>query len=330
MPLHKPRTINLKSLAQLNKLPLKSIFNGTYRIGNIKKDMKGTGNSHLRLDLHDATGFQIGQCETSVLTWLPTKPYQLVNVQGYLEQTVDHDFVHILCIEPANIINSANVIQSLPRKLCLDPAWLDRLDGIRRSIDSPALCRFVDTIFSDDEIALAFLQVPASSKHHHNKIGGLLAHSVEVAEITADLDYASEGVRDIAVVAALLHDLGKVRTLTTSLASTTLGKMVGHDSLTLEICALALRQLDKTWPDAANTLRHVWTCASPAARYGFEANCTMVQKIQYADKLSVERYYDQQTFTAMKKTTGLAWDGKKYYWRPSDEPKSNERSNICL
>lgn len=330
MPLHKPRLMNFRSHAQLDKLPIKQIFSGIFRIDNIKNDTNKTGNKNINIDLHDSTGFQIGQCETSVLSWLPTKPYQLVNIQGYIDQILSDGLVQILSIEPVIGISNMNVFQTLPRELCVDPIWLDRLISIRRSIKSPALGRFVDTLFLEDDIAFAFLQVPASSKYHHNKIGGLLAHSVEVAEITFNQDYVNEGVRDIAVVAALLHDVGKVRTLRTNLASTTLGKMVGHDSLTLEVCAFALRELDKTWPDAAYTLRHVWTCASPAAKYGFEANCTIANKIQYADKLSVERYYDKQTFKANNKLTGLAWDGKKYYWRPSDEPLSNERSSLCL
>lgn len=330
MPLHKPRTINLKSEAQLNKLPFKQIFSGIYRIGSINTDLKVNASKILNIDLHDATGFQLGQCESSMLQWLPTKPYQLINLQGYVEQTLSHDLVHILSVEPANDISRDNVFQYLPRRICADPTWLDRLISVRRSIESIALGRFVDTLFSEDEIAFAFLQVPASSKYHHNKIGGLLAHSVEVAEITYGLDYANEGLRDIAVVAALLHDIGKVKTLSLDLKSTTIGKMVAHDDLTLEICARALKNLDKDWLDAALTLRHAWTCGSPAARYGFEANCTLVTKIRYADKLSVERFNDKQIFKARNKTTGLAWDGKKYFWRPSAEIINNERSDLCV
>ncbi|MES2662917.1 MAG: HD domain-containing protein [Pseudomonadota bacterium] len=328
MPLHKPRTINLTSVAQLNKLPTKQVFSGIYRIGEINTNSKLNTSKILNIDLHDATAFQVGQCESSLLNWLPTKLYQLVQVKGYVEHTTST--VQILEIEPFVGMENINVLQNLPRILCADSIWLDRLINVRKGIESPSLGRFVDTLFSDDEIAFSFLQVPASSKFHHNQIGGLLSHSVEAAEITYGLDYANEGLRDIASVAALLHDIGKVRTLGNNLKSTTIGKMVGHDSLTLEICANALKELDQAWSDAALTLRHIWTCASAGAKYGFESNSTLATKVQYADRLSVARFYDKQIFKASNKTKGLAWDGKKYFWRPSDEVLNNERSRLCV
>ena len=328
MSLHKPRTI--KQPLQLDKLPIRQIFSGIFRMSNTKSSEEKNGVSYTNIELHDATGFQIGLCETSIINWLPNKQYQLVNMRGYFEQNATKNLVHIIEISPTNGFVNIGGILSLPRKLCINPIWLERLINLRRNIESPALGRFVDLLFADDEIAFAFLQVPASTKYHHNYIGGLLEHSVEVAEITSQQDYENNEMRDIAVVAALLHDIGKVRTLGINLETTALGKVVGHDSLTFEICALALRDLDKSWSSASYTLRHVWSCATPGAKYGFEPNCTIANIIRYADKISVDRYYEKQTFKDNNKTDGLAWDGKKYYWRPSPETKSKDRSDLCL
>ncbi|MEQ1766100.1 MAG: HD domain-containing protein, partial [Methylotenera sp.] len=197
-------------------------------------------------------------------------------------------------------------------------------------IKSPTLGNFVDSIFADDAIALAFLQVPASIKYHHNEMGGLLAHSVEAAETTANQTYASSDERDITVVAALLHDIGKVRTLGNNMATTLLGKMVSHDAMTLEVCAVALRKLDHTWPDAANTLRHIWTCASPGARYGFTPICTLANMVRFADKLSADEYDSRATFKSKQIKDGMAWGDNKYHWRPAPETTINERSDVCL
>lgn len=48
-------------------------------------------------------------------------------------------------------------------------------------------------------------------------------------------------------------------------ALTSLGKLVGHVEMTLEICAAGLRWLDAEDPSAAILLRHIWTCSSPAS-----------------------------------------------------------------
>ncbi len=147
----------------------------------------------------------------------------------------------------------------LPNHICSAPGYLCKLIKIRESITTPALCSFLDTLFSDINIASCFIPLPASVRHHHSISGGLLVHSVECAETAANQDYKSDTDRDITVVAALLHDIGKVRSYTTNLKTTQLGRMVAHDHLTLEVCATALRELDKSWPDGANTLRHIWT-----------------------------------------------------------------------
>ena len=223
-----------------------------------------------------------------------------------------------------------NAVMLLPRELCLDPSWLDRLIVIRLNLQSPALGRFIDQIFSDKTIAFPFLQLPASTRHHHNKEGGLLAHSVEVAEIILNQSYDSGDERDIAVVAALLHDVGKVRTLGTNLITTQTGRMVSHDDLTLEVCASALKSLDESWPEAANTLRHVWTCATPGSRYGFQPNCSIAYKLRFADGESVRKYDASKIFKSHNKTDGLTWDDHQncYIWRPVSETRLNNKRTL--
>ena len=153
-----------------------------------------------------------------------------------------------------------------------------------------------------------------------------MAHSVEVAEITGNQLYKSTDERDIAVVTALLHDIGKVRTLKPDKSTTQLGKMVGHDDLTLEICANALKELDKTWSEASYTMRHVWTCASTGAKYGFERNCLIANIVQFADRQSVDHFNENQAFESNYKVNGLAWNGSKYFWRPTAESRTTNWS----
>lgn len=312
----------------LNNLNIRNIINGVYRICNKQEHVLIDGVSYTKIELHDATGLKIGLYETKSFHWVSSKPYALVNLRGYALDSNNQSLIQVLDISPQNKVG-IDAMLSLPKALFNDPDDLEILISMRRSIESPALGQFLDALFTDTEIAIPFLQLPASSNHHHNTYGGLLKHSLEVAKIASDQCYDTPDERDIALVAALLHDIGKVRTLGTNLRATSLGKMLGHDALTLEVCAPALKLLDKEWPEAAYTLRHVWTCGTPGARYGFERNCKIANIIQFSDRLSVDLYDENKAFTANNKTDGLAWDGKKYYWRPTAEPKSNKRNNIC-
>jgi 3'-5' exoribonuclease len=66
-------------------------------------------------------------------------------------------------------------------------------------------------------------------------------------------------------VAGLLHDIGKTYTNDIKGRPTAAARLYRHDDLALEACAYGLAYLDKVNPDAALTLRHIWTCASPGA-----------------------------------------------------------------
>jgi len=65
--------------------------------------------------------------------------------------------------------------------------------------------------------------------------------------------------KELGVIAALLHDISKTRTMTNNHRKTTLGYVVEHDLLTLEVLAAHLRELDRTWPDGATALRYLLT-----------------------------------------------------------------------
>ena len=103
------------------------------------------------------------------------------------------------------------------------------------------------------------------------------------------------GERDIAIVAALIHDIGKTMTLSSSGKRTSLGTLVDHDELTLEICAKAFARLDKHEGQSALLLRHILTCANPGNRYGYQAITPIASKLQTADKESASEHFNVST-----------------------------------
>jgi 3'-5' exoribonuclease len=66
------------------------------------------------------------------------------------------------------------------------------------------------------------------------------SEQVEVAEIAASHPVEDRAEREIAIIGALFHDIGKTRTFDHHLKRTDCGNLVCHDHLTLEICAPGL------------------------------------------------------------------------------------------
>jgi putative nucleotidyltransferase with HDIG domain len=96
--------------------------------------------------------------------------------------------------------------------LWLDPAQHSLFDELVRlvgQLEAPYR-ELVLEVFRDDEMLWAFLDRPASLGYHHNKRGGLLAHTIEVA---LDCEQACSGYpgvnASLTVAGALLHDIGK-------------------------------------------------------------------------------------------------------------------------
>ena len=108
----------------------------------------------------------------------------------------------------------------------------DKLDKARRSVQSAPLRAVLDCVFGDDVFREQFERAPGSTKGHHAKVGGLLQHTVEVANIAVTSARALRRANvDLVTAGALLHDIGKVEAYEVGpggFAATPCGLLVGH------------------------------------------------------------------------------------------------------
>jgi hypothetical protein len=118
---------------------------------------------------------------------------------------------------------------------------------------------FVQEVFSDRKLLESFMRIPASRHHHHAYPGGLFIHSVDAAWEVFRNSSLPKRDRDIAMTAALLHDVGKVVTHDPEGKLADMGRHVDHDALTLSVLDSPLRHLDKYDKEAALFLRHYLT-----------------------------------------------------------------------
>jgi 3'-5' exoribonuclease len=220
-------------------------------------------------------------------------------------------------------VASLPALQTLPRTFCPRPEALDQLVAAVRSLQSAPLQMFIKRVLERRDRLEVFLKAPASRNYHHNEPGGLLAHSLDVAKNVVVMTKTNEPdmpreLQELGFVAGLLHDIGKTYTYDTWGKPTATARLCDHADMTLEACAYGLAYLDKVDPDAALALRHIWTCASPGARYGVSPAMTLARYVRDADAQSAMADNQRKAYRKHQ-PIGFGRLGNNVYWRPSIE-----------
>lgn len=259
-------------------------FMGRYYLDDFMEGVSACGQEYWLITLADASGEVKVYCHSPELMQQAPDVEQWIHVEASLSQPKGIAYFrckNLLLDVPVERVGPD--LSSLPRKACPIDYAFDALFFIVSRIATNDLRVFVRDVLLQPEVALNYLCCPASINHHHNYAGGLLVHSLEMAWQIICSEELSDVECDIAVVAALLHDIGKVWTLKPQLSRTPVGSLVCHDYLTLEVCANPLKRLSERAPGLANQLRHAWTCHSPRARYGFKPRTRVARYLQRVD-----------------------------------------------
>ena len=213
--------------------------------------------------------------------------------------------LHKINLASQDEINMQPFLNSLPRAYCPVPESLDKLVIAVRSLQSIHLKNFIRRVIERRDRLESFLNAPASRSHHHAYRGGLLEHSLDVARNVVAMIKLNEPsmpriLQELGFVAGLLHDIGKTYTYDSRGKPTAAWSLCEHDALTLEACAFALAYLDRHEPELAITLRHIWTCASPGARYGVRPATPLARYVRDADAQSATSNKFSQVFRSSK------------------------------
>jgi 3'-5' exoribonuclease len=151
---------------------------------------------------------------------------------------------------PGASLGSEEIIsQFLPRIAQRPEALWDKVDVWLAEMPR-TLRRAVESVFRDDAFRDSFSRTPGATRGHHARIGGLLLHTTEVAEIARAAVATMEGDVALVTAGALLHDIGKVRAYAVDLRGfepTTEGHLLGH----IVLGSLMLEDRLRTLPDGA-------------------------------------------------------------------------------
>lgn len=198
----------------------------------------------------------------------------------------------------------------LPTDLCpVEGVFMAVLELIE-SLKVQPLHRMMVRIFREREVVDRFWTTPASAKHHHAFMGGLAAHSLEVARDLACQSSLDDHERELCVVAGLLHDIGKLWSYTPDMFLNTAARAMGHELIGLSRLERELKVLEDEWPDGAYALRVVLSGCGRMRQDGSMPSA-LVARLKAADQRSSEQ-------ERSRKRPAQAWTPKN--WVPAVPP----------
>lgn len=133
----------------------------------------------------------------------------------------------------------------------------EKIQAHIKTIKDPDLTALFENLFGDEDFLRKFKESPAAEKVHHDFVGGLMEHVIELLDLadtivslypTANLDLVKAGL--------LLHDIGKIVELErvgTTFVRTKMGRLIGHLPISVEI---AKDHLPEDFPE--ELWMHLW------------------------------------------------------------------------
>jgi len=158
---------------------------------------------------------------------------------------------------PEKEVNLADYLPTAPRdREEMAAEFVARAQGVR----DPHYRALLEGIIADDGLFHRFCLAPAAKSMHHVYVGGLLEHSLAVADLAEEISRRYRDLdRDLLVTSALLHDLGKTTELSfrRSFDYTDDGKLLGHIMLGVEMVTEKIRHIPDFPAEKAVILKHL-------------------------------------------------------------------------
>ncbi len=204
------------------------------------------GNLYLQVDLSDRSGSiaaRVWNANETLYKSFDNGDY--VHVEGTAQ--LYHGAMQIIATKLHKVdraeVDEADFVP-LPA-VAIDKLVL-RLGEILRGMDDPALQTLAECFLMDEALMAKLTMAPAGTKNHHAYHGGLLEDVVNLMEVALRLSPCYPQInRDLLLMGAFLHDLGKTEELSydRGLTYSNEGQLIGH-------LVMAVAMLDKKLAEA--------------------------------------------------------------------------------
>ncbi|MBR5582022.1 MAG: HD domain-containing protein [Phascolarctobacterium sp.] len=187
-----------------------------------------------------------------------------------------------------NLLPEDDITNLLPKGNFNEQEYITCLQNLIKTVRNPGLRALLETIFSGN-LYDNFIMNPAGMRMHHAYIGGLLQHSVDVAGIAIALAEQIGNVdKDLVVAGALLHDIGKLREISSQigLPYTNEGRLLGHIAMSIIIVQEAAAKL-KMPAARLEQLQHILLSHHGDNEKGSPVECATKEAfiVHYADEI---------------------------------------------
>lgn len=286
----------------------KNVFLEDLKDGNVKislmiiKKLYKDGNKNVYL-LSDKTGYINGK----IASKLRLEPGQVVEIEGVKDSLIDVN--HLKNVEEYEIEDYLVTV-----KRPIEEIMNDIEEITKECITSPEGKKLNDYFFKDEKFLEKFKKGIGGVSMHHNYIGGLAEHTLNVMYLTKILcERYNCRRKEIAVLSAKLHDIGKLDELYYNgpFKYTLEGELEGHIIIGVQMIDRAIKDMDV--PFSEDFIRRIKGCIVQhhgKLEYGSPRVANMEESIilNFADNIDATMNKIEQIKEDTKENTWSQYD----------------------
>ncbi len=285
------------------KIFLKYLKDGNVKISLMIMKKLYKDNNKMVYTLSDRSGY----INAKINTKLKLEVGQVVEIEGVKDFVID--------VTNLRVLENFNIEDYLPT---VDRPIEDIMNDIeeisKECIISPQAVKLNDYFFKDEDFLEKFKKGIGGVSMHHNYIGGLAEHTLNVMYLTKVLcDRYDCRRREIAVLSAKLHDIGKIYELDYNgpFKYTLEGELEGHIVIGVQMIDRAIRDLNV--PFSEDFVRRIKGCITQhhgKLEYGSPKKANMEESfiLNFADSVDA----------TMNKITQIKEETKPDTWSQYD------------
>ncbi|WP_434798921.1 HD domain-containing protein [Terrisporobacter vanillatitrophus] len=284
---------------------LKDLKDGSVKISlMVNKKLYKDGNKMLYL-LSDKSGY----INAKVPVKVKLEPGQVIEIEGVKD--------YILDVFQVKIIEDYNIDDYLATVNRNIDEIMEDIEAISREcITSPQSKILDDYFFKDDKFLEKFKRGIGGVSMHHNYVGGLAEHTLGVMYLTKILcDIYDCRRREIAILSAKLHDIGKIYEMDYSgpFKYTLEGELEGHIVISVQMIDRAI--MDLGIPFSEDFVKRIKGCIIQhhgKLEYGSPKKANMEESIilNFADTVDATLNKINQIKEETKEDTWSVYDKK--------------------
>lgn len=177
-----------------------------------------------------------------------------------------------------------------PSKKNIDDMYAELKSAIEK-IEHLKIKELLNAVFSDPQVEEKFKKHPGAIEIHHNWIGGLLEHTIEVLNFCELSSKQFPNLnKDLLIAGALLHDIGKLEELevTSRIKGTNTGQLAGHLVLGIIYISKKIDKIESFDKELKDKLLHLLVSHHGKTEFGSPKEPMFPEAIAlyYADEIS--------------------------------------------